>query len=280
MKVCDPKKKRSFCLMLAAIAAAALIYAVRPAYALGAVEIRELQRKGQSSFQQGVALAQADPIRSADLFQKAALCFEAILREGGIENGKLYYNIGNCYLRMGDSGRAILNYLRAERMIPGDPYLMQNLNFARSKAPHAAEPDLDGGRSRVLLFWLYDLGFPEPAWIFLGFWGLIWTCRSAYLFYKKAWLRNAILGAAGAAVLVFALLAFQVYLDSGPQPGVIVAESVMGCKGESFAYGPAFDRPLQSGTEFKLLEERSGWLHIMLPGSSTCWVPAFSAEIV
>ena len=280
MRVANSKKKRSLCLMLAAIAAAVLIYAVRPAYALSASQTGELQRKGQGSFQHGVELASADPLRAADLFQKAALCFEAIVREGGIESGKLFYNIGNCYLRMGDSGRAILNYLRAERMIPGDPGLAQNLDAARKRVPHAVERDPDDGQYRGLPSWLYDPGFLEPAWIFLGLWGLIWICRSAYLFYKKAWLKYAIFSAAGAAVLVFALLAFHVYLESGPKSGVIVAESVMGCKGESFAYGPAFERPLQSGTEFKLLEERSGWLHIMLPGNSVCWVPAFSAEII
>ena len=280
MRIGRPKKKRSFCLMLAALAAAVLIYAVSQADALSPVQISELQRKGQSSFHQGVEFADADPLRAADQFQKAALIFETIAREGGIENGKLYYNIGNCYLRMGDRGRAILNYLRAERMIPGDLRLAQNLNLARNRVREATAPDRDGGLYRNIIFWLSYVGFPERVWIFLGLWVLMWACSSTYLFYKKVWLRRAMFSAIAAAALVFSLLGFQVYMDSGPKSGVIVAESVVGRTGESNAYDPAFERPLQSGTEFKLLEEHSGWLHIMLPDKPPCWVPASSADII
>ena len=259
MTVSGSKKKRSFCLLLAVLAAVALIYAVRPAHALSSAEIGELQRKAQSFSRQGEEFAHADPSRAADMFQKAALCFEAIVREGGLENGKLFYNIGNCYLRMGDPGRAILNYRRAGRMIPGDPNLEENLDFARRRVRDALPPDRggDGGPSRNLLLWLYDLGLLGRAWIFTGLWVLIWTCGSAYLFFKKAWLRYVFFSAAAAALLFSASLAFEVYLDSGPKSGVIV-----------------------SGTEFKLLEERSGWLHVMLPGKVACWVPGSSAEII
>ena len=61
---------------------------------------------------------------------------------------------------------------------------------------------------------------------------------------------------------------------------MIVAESVMGRKGESSVFDAALSRPLHSGVEFKLLEERAGWLHIVLPDKTACWVPSASAEII
>jgi tetratricopeptide (TPR) repeat protein len=281
MRVCGLKRKPVLCLMMAALTAAVLVLAERPAVALSPAEIRQLQEKGQGMFREGAELAGTDPIRAADLFHKAALVFETIVREGGIENGKLFYNIGNCYLRMGDHGRAVLNYLRAERMIPGDPGLAKNLDIARSGARSASQPRRDRKASPVLISLFYGpLGFPERAWVFLGFWGLMWLCRSVYLYHDKAWLKHAFLVPAGAAALFLASLAVQTGLDSGPKTGVIVVESVAGRRGDSYAFDSAFERPLQSGTEFKLLEERSGWLHILLPGTAACWVPSSSAEIV
>ena len=54
------------------------------------------------------------------------------LHEQGLESGSLYYNIGNCYFKNGDTGRAILNYERAKKLIPGDSDLVSNYNYARS----------------------------------------------------------------------------------------------------------------------------------------------------
>ncbi len=54
------------------------------------------------------------------------------LYEQGFESGSLYYNIGNCYFKKGDIGRAILNYERAKKLIPGDSDLVSNYTYARS----------------------------------------------------------------------------------------------------------------------------------------------------
>lgn len=54
------------------------------------------------------------------------------LHEQGFESGSLYYNIGNCYFKKGDIGRAILNYERAKKLIPGDSDLASNYTYARS----------------------------------------------------------------------------------------------------------------------------------------------------
>jgi len=54
------------------------------------------------------------------------------LHEQGLESGSLYYNIGNCYFKKGDIGKAILNYERAKKLIPEDSDLASNYSFARS----------------------------------------------------------------------------------------------------------------------------------------------------
>ena len=59
-------------------------------------------------------------------YQKA---IEGYLRlfDSGYVNGHLYYNLGNAYFRSGQLGRAILNYKRAELLIPRDADLNFNL---------------------------------------------------------------------------------------------------------------------------------------------------------
>ena len=55
------------------------------------------------------------------------------LLEKGLESGSLYYNLGNCYLKRGEHGKAVLNYERAMRLIPRDSDLRANYKFALSE---------------------------------------------------------------------------------------------------------------------------------------------------
>jgi len=49
----------------------------------------------------------------------------------GYESAELYYNLGNAYFRDGQLGRAIMNYIRARELDPGDDDIRANLEFAR-----------------------------------------------------------------------------------------------------------------------------------------------------
>ena len=56
--------------------------------------------------------------------------YEAILARGE-ESAELYFNLGNAYFKQGDLGHAIVNYLRAKRLAPGDDDIRHNLAFAK-----------------------------------------------------------------------------------------------------------------------------------------------------
>lgn len=64
-------------------------------------------------------------------FKEAALDYEKALALG-FESGPLYYNLGNAYFKHGLLGKAILNYLRAKRLMPRDADLRSNLDYAQS----------------------------------------------------------------------------------------------------------------------------------------------------
>ena len=54
------------------------------------------------------------------------------LLERGLESGNLYYNLGNCYFKKGELGRAILNYEKAMKLIARDSDLRANYKYAKS----------------------------------------------------------------------------------------------------------------------------------------------------
>lgn len=62
-------------------------------------------------------------------FIKAVGLYQQLYDEGYL-SGNLFYNLGNAYFKLGAKGRAILNYERAKRLIPGDADLRANLNYA------------------------------------------------------------------------------------------------------------------------------------------------------
>ena len=64
-------------------------------------------------------------------FEEAIADYEQVLNSG-LESGPLYYNLGNAYFKNGSLGRAILDYLRAERLMPEDTDLKANLDYAQS----------------------------------------------------------------------------------------------------------------------------------------------------
>ncbi|MFH1504138.1 MAG: tetratricopeptide repeat protein [Candidatus Omnitrophota bacterium] len=64
-------------------------------------------------------------------YDKAITEYENII-DRGLESGNIYYNLGNCYLKQGQLGKAILNYERANRLIPRDRGLQSNYKYAKS----------------------------------------------------------------------------------------------------------------------------------------------------
>ncbi len=63
-------------------------------------------------------------------YDSAIRLYESILNQQ-TESASLYFNLGNAYFKRGDLGHAILNYMRARRLAPGDEDIRHNLEFAR-----------------------------------------------------------------------------------------------------------------------------------------------------
>jgi tetratricopeptide (TPR) repeat protein len=250
------------------------------AESLDEAQVADLYTQAKDFFRQANELAAASPEQAEDLYRKAAMRYERILREGGIQNGKLYYNLGNVYFRLKDLGRAILNYRRAEQYIPNDPNLKQNLDYAREKRLDDIEEKQETKVLKTLFFWHYDLSTKGRIIIFSVCSMLLWTAAVIRIFSRASYLRWCItVSFILSLFLAGSLMAEEVSLRT-THPGVVISREVVARKGNSETYEPSFKDPLHSGTEFMLIEDRGSWYQIELADARTCWVQSKDVALV
>ena len=73
--------------------------------------------------------AEAEELFRAGKFANALSIYEATLKTRP-DDAYIYYNIGNCYFKMGSVGLAVANYYRAFRLDPRDSDIRHNLDLA------------------------------------------------------------------------------------------------------------------------------------------------------
>lgn len=253
--------------------------------ALSREELHALLNEANAAFQQANAAGDSDAGRQ--LYDKAILLYEKIIDQAGVRNAGLYYNLANAYLLKDDIGRAILNYRRAERLVrvglktaSTDLNIKKNLAFARSRRIDRVETAAPKRVLETLFFWHYDLSLHTRFLLAcLGFASLC-LCGTAMIWRGRGLASTAV--GALSAVLVLSLLAsilMEMRRQSGERFGVIVAAAVEARQGDGPNYPPSFKDSLHAGTEFDLLEQRPGWLHIRLSDGADAWVPEDTAEL-
>jgi tetratricopeptide (TPR) repeat protein len=157
-------------------------------------------------------------------FQQAVRQWEA-LADGGIVNGRLYYNLGNAYLKNNDLGRALLWYERALKLIPGDPDLRFNYEYARSLTRDAQEEG-PSAWARILFFWKYQLSAGTLKILALGCNLVFWMLFSAWRLTHRNGLRR-MAWVAGLPALVLALTVTATYYEEAYlRQGIVLPEQV------------------------------------------------------
>lgn len=239
-----------------------------------------LLNEANTAFQQANAAADRPDV-ARQLYEKAVLLYERIMDQGNVENAGLYYNLANAYLLKEDIGRAILNYRRAERLDGADVNIQKNLAFARSRRVDTVEVGAQKRVLETLFFWHYDLALKAKVLLTCVFFAalcagltlMVWLGRGPVIF------TTALLS----GVLLLCFLASTVIETShqaNTRSGVITAGEVVARQGDGPNYPPSFKDALHAGTEFQLLEQRPGWLHVVLSNGSEAWIPDDTAGLV
>ncbi|HOA71800.1 MAG TPA: BatD family protein [Phycisphaerae bacterium] len=239
----------------------------------------EILNQGLRAFDEAAQLRQKNPTQAGVLFREAQAKFQ-LLVDSGVRNGKLYYNLGNACLESGQLGRAILNYRRAQTLIPDDPRLAANLRYARSLRRNQIAESGEQAFLRTLFFWHFGTSlhhrFAAGLVVYVCFWALL----IARTFMPRLAWRYALVPVGLTCLLLGASVAVSLATESSSRAGVILAENVTVRKGNGEGFEPQFKEPLHEGVEFELVERRAEWLHIRLPDGKTGWIRERDAEMI
>jgi len=222
-----------------------------------------------------------DPDQAERLYERAILTFEKIIDEGDVKNAKLYYNLANsCFLK-GQLGKAILNYLRADRLDNSDENIKKNLSFARSKRIDKIGTKTERRVLHTLFFWHYDFSLRTKFLLTCIFFAGVCIFVTALIWFGRSSFSTVPAVICGILTLCFLVsVAVESRIQADKVCGVITDKEVVARQGDGQNYPASFKEPLHEGTEFDMLEHRPGWFHIKLFDDSDGWIPEDSAEII
>jgi len=233
-----------------------------------------------AEFDEGQSAQATDPQRARRSFRSAAERLERVI-DGGIVNGRLEYDLANCYLQSGDVGRAILHYRRAERLIPRDPLLRANLAVARSRCLTSIPASRANRFLKSLFFWHYQTSFSGRAKTAIIFYVIMWVLLTVRNFIRRRSITIGIIACAVVAAASAGSTAAEYWMDRHAPVGVVTEMDVVVRKGPGTGYTRQFEQPLQPGVEFTRREAtRTGWWRIELADSKLGWIEAADAELV
>lgn len=210
-------------------------------------------------------------------FDEAIKGYQGALKTG-FESGNIYYNLGNAYFKKGDIGRAILNYKRAQRLIPADPDLRQNLEYAmtavQQQPVQEANPFI-----RPIAKAIKDLNVDTLARILAIFYIMIFLFATAMLFFKNA--RRRIKAPLFASCAIFLIVAggFVVNLKQINQPWAVVLDKEAEAKYEPLDSATGYFK-LFEGQEVLLIKTRPDWAFIKLADGKAGWIKSSGVEKV
>jgi tetratricopeptide (TPR) repeat protein len=186
------------------------------------------------------------------------------LVHAGQYSADLFYNLGNVWFKLGDQGRAILNYERALLLNPELPEVRFNLHTVRKIVGNDDQPTL---RDRIDA---YADFFPLIAslafWISAISWFLTWRMRG----------RLAVFGFRLGLIAAFIFLssaAMCVWVGAGAKDAnrALIIDSASDLK-----YGPAVTaRSLESlriGDQVRLIAERGDWTFCRAGSGNLGWI--------
>ena len=221
----------------------------------------------------GLQMAAANQLYEEGNFAEAAARYQALV-DAGVKDGRLYYNLGGAYFKMGDLGRAVLNFRRAQRMLPRDGDVATNLRLARAQTLDRIEVENEGAVVDLFRGLIYWTALDEAATVAVALWVALCGLGVGAILWRQR-RRTLLFLAGGITILLFlGLLSLGIRLldEQGQPPAVVVAEEVAVRSGPGDDYLTEFT--LHAGAEVRVVEQRGGWLRIALPGELQGWTPA------
>ncbi|MGA1871614.1 MAG: tetratricopeptide repeat protein [bacterium] len=203
-------------------------------------------------------------------YEKAATLYKDLIFTRGIKNGGLYYNLGNCYVRMGEIGYALLYYRIAERYMPRDEDLKYNINYVIDQRKDKIEIKDKGMLLSPLFFWYHYFNLKELGYIFISI-NCVLGIICIVMLYKKNdfihWLRLVTLFF---VLLFFISFSVKAYSQYYIKKGVVVSPEINVRSGKGSHNSVLFK--LHKAAECRILNKEDEWIKIKLSDNKLGWV--------
>ena len=204
-------------------------------------------------------------------FVEAADGYRIMIRSG-VENGTIYYNLGNALIKSGHKGEALWAYLNAQRRLPRDPDLRANLNYVQSLLS-SAEASVKPPR---LIRWLTLQQSFTTSELVLAVAVLLWMTMLCWV--ASAWIPGikpgmrpvARLISVIAALALAVLMAQTIWID-GVSNAVIIRDHA----DVKFSPQPTGTThfTLPEGSVVRVLGRDLGWVQVKRADGRSGWVP-------
>ncbi len=201
--------------------------------------------------------------------------------ESGIQNADLFYNLGVCHYHLGNTGQAVLWFLRAQNLNSAHTLAKQNLDYVHSLIPQESQKKPTPYLTRLFLD-IYDFfSLNRLAVITLILALLMSLCLHWLLHYppeKERGLPILILSITGVLFLsFFSALLIKQHRFMNNHKAVVMRENT-----EVFAT-PSLQRRLEilpEGYILKVKEAPDSLSQVILGEGTNCWVRSANIESV
>ena len=208
---------------------------------------------------------QANKFYEQGKYSEAATAYDKLIETEGA-TAALYFNRGNAFFKLGQVGRAIASYRQAEQLLPRDPDLRANLQFARTQARGGSNYRMDRWHR-----WLGALTLNEWTMLTVGsFWFLFlllalvqWRPE-----LKPGLQKFAIIAS---VVFVFLVVCFGTTLnDYYTQSAIVITGEAEIRNGPLDESQTAYK--VRDGVELTILDHKDGWYQVTDSSQRIGWV--------
>lgn len=261
-----------------------LLNAVKHSWGQGEFETTKFSVEMDSTFilrEYLISKHLADSAYQINDYISAIQIYEELLQKG--EAAEIYYNLGNCYYKVDNIAKAILNYERALLLQPGNENVRINLELANAKTIDkiVAIPDV------FFVSWIENMSkmMSSDSWakISVVFFIFLLILLGFYFFIKSS--RFQKIGFIGAILCFFVVLVANIFAFQlrkrllSHNEAIVLLPSVI-----------VRSTPSDSGTSLFILHEGTKvnikdnlmheWKEIVLEDGKVGWIPSSAIEII
>src|SRR3989304_4009660 len=191
--------------------------------------------------------------------KEAASQYETILTHG-YKHGQIFYNLGNTYYRTGELGKSILNYRKAQRLMPRNADLDANLKLVKNSIEDKELPNEIPVVLRRIFFWFFLLNGKELIVAAVSLYVVFMALVFFLIILKYGWLKRLMIGFSAGLFIAVVSLGIKIYSEQGVSHGVIITTKCQVRYGPGEEYEPKFE--VHNGGECLIKGEKDDWYNV------------------